>query len=195
MKSRYKILKYIAAVGLVVAVSGYAYIKAHPLIFNESFFEHAHCIDIADGMMQQYAHDHGGQFPSSTDGYGDALLLLVADDPHSAIFFTGPCFDEKPFVKAIKNSSHMPESECGRVYVQGLTVSNSPAIVLLFDKIPTPGGDHCHMWDRFKMPLGREVLLIGGHDWVDETNWPPYSSNQVKLLVQAGFSRKKAEDL
>jgi hypothetical protein len=195
VKLKPKLLKFSAAIVSVAVLGGYAYVKAHPLIFNESFFSHAHCIVIADTIVHGYAEEHGGRFPSSTNGYGDALLLIVAEDPGSAIFLTGPCYNEKSFLNAIKSGGHLAESDCGRVYVQGLTVSNNPDIVILFDKIPTPGGDHCHGVDRFKMPLAREVLLIGGHDYVEEANWPQYSSNQVELLVQAGIPRKKAEEL
>jgi hypothetical protein len=186
-----------SAVSRVYAAVGFVYIKAHPLVFNESFFQHAHCIKQADGMLEQYAITHGGRFPFHTNGYGDALLLLVADDPTCAMMLTGPGFDDRPFLRALKNGGHLPEAECGRVYVQGLSVSNDVEIAILFDKIPTPGGDHCHMLQRLKAPLGREVLTIGGGHggYVPESEWPEYSRKQIELLVQAGMTRQHAKSL
>jgi hypothetical protein len=139
-----------------------------------------------------YANDHNGDFPRSTNGYGDALLKLVPDYTVPNMV-TGPCFDAKPFEDALKGHTHLAEKDCGRVYIQGLTISNDPAIVILYDKIPTPGGDHCAFPARLFRPLGREVLLIGGHSYVQESAWPRYSSNQVELLVKAGFTRERAE--
>jgi hypothetical protein len=196
MKLKSKILRKSAFIVGLLGLVSFWYVKAHPLIFNESFFEHAHCILIADGILHDYAQAHGGKFPYHTNGYGDALLLVAATDPGAARFLTGPCFDEKPFLQALKNGRHLSESQCGRVYVQGLTFSNNPAIVILFDKIPTPGGDHCHMFQRFKAPLAREVITVGdGLDCVMESDWPAFARKQVELLVQAGMTRQHADSL
>jgi hypothetical protein len=80
------------------------------------------------------------------------------------------------------------------VYVQGLSVTNKPEIALLFDKLPTPGGDHCHLLSRMFAPLGREVWTVGnGMRFVPEAKWPSYSKEQIELLVAAGIARKQAE--
>src|SRR5690349_18510959 len=62
---------------LFVSVATVAYIRTHPLVFNESFFEHGHCIKGAGLAISTYAQAHGGRFPFNTNGYGDALLSLT----------------------------------------------------------------------------------------------------------------------
>ncbi|MFO1511362.1 MAG: hypothetical protein U1F83_00360 [Verrucomicrobiota bacterium] len=177
-----------------VAVACFVYVRAHPLVFNESFFMHAHCIPQAGGSLLAYAGDHSGKFPTHTNGYGDALLLLVADDPTSSYILTGPGYDAAVFDRALANHTDVPEAECGRVYVQGLSETNNPELVVLFDKIPTPGGDHCHGLRRLRAPLCREVLFVdGGHDMILESKWQEFASNQVELLVKEGFERSAAE--
>ncbi len=178
----------LCGVGVAAAFCTY-YVKAHPLVFNESFFEHAHCWRIADGYLNQYAHEHGGRFPYHTNGYGDAVLLI----PDVWLgCFSGPGYDTKAWEKARRTGAHVPEAVCGRVYVQGLSVTNSPDIILLFDKIPSPG-DHCNGFRRIHAPLVREVVEIGGVDIIPESDWPAVAKRQIELLVAAGISREQAE--
>jgi hypothetical protein len=167
------------------------YVRAHPPVFNESLWEHAHCIVGGGLSLEQYAEEHGGRFPYHTNGYGDALLLLN-DDWDSAL--TGPGYDTEVFKRARKTGENAPESEFGRVYVQGLNETNAEEIALLFDKLPTPGGDHCHFPRRLFAPLVREVWTIGsGRRVILESDWPVYSRNQIELLVAAGVAREQAE--
>ncbi len=49
------------AIGLVIL--GAVYVHSHPLVFNESFFGHAHCINGGGLALVMYAHAHGGRFP------------------------------------------------------------------------------------------------------------------------------------
>jgi hypothetical protein len=170
-------------------------IKSHPLVFNESFFEHGHCILAAGLGLQNYADEHGGQIPAHPNGYGDALLLL-GDDLYYC--FTGPGYSTKAFEEAQRTGRDLPESECGRVYVQGLTnkTKGLSNIVLLFDKLPTPGGDHCHFANRCFAPLGREVLFGNGtRRFIEEAHWPAFAREQIELLVGAGIPRKEARRL
>src|SRR5438045_8719271 len=142
---------------LVAAVFCVYYVKTHPLVFNESFFGHAHCI-VGGGMsLRTYATEHHGRFPYHTNGYGDALLLVNAGWDAA---LTGPGHNADVFKRARATGENAPESEFGRVYVQGLTATNDPKIALLFDKLPTPGGDHCHGLRRIWTPLAREALTI-----------------------------------
>src|SRR5688572_977181 len=66
-----------AAVLAVVVAFSFYYVRTHPLVFNESFLSHAHCMKGTGLGLMGYAHEHGGQFPFHTNGYGDALLLLA----------------------------------------------------------------------------------------------------------------------
>jgi len=80
------------------------------------------------------------------------------------------------------------------VYVQGLRDTDDPEIALLFDKLATPGGDHCHLFRRMTAPLGREVWTIGGGmRFIPESRWPAYAKEQIQLLVAAGIAREQAE--
>jgi hypothetical protein len=92
--------------------------------------------------------------------------------------------------------AELSEEDCGRVYVQGLTRKSNPEIALLFDKLPTPGGDHCHFPMRLWAPLGREVWLVGtAMHFIREQDWPDFARAQVELLVADGFDRREAERL
>jgi hypothetical protein len=189
-KFRKRLVVVLCAAVFLVALSVY-YVKAHPLVFNESFLEHAHCIVQSGLSLGAYAADHEGRFPYHTNGYGDALLLLT-DAWFPAL--TGPGYSAEPFKRASKAGQHLPEGECGRVYVQGLSETNNSEIALLFDKVPTPGGDHCHCLARLTAPLCREVWTIGSdHRTIQESKWPEYARRQVELLVADGVPRKQAE--
>ena len=96
--------------------------------------------------------------------------------------------------KKAATGENAPESEFGRVYVQGLTDTNDPKIALLFDKLPTPGGDHCHGLRRIWTPLAREVFTISGsREVIWERDWPAHTKAQIQLLVAAGISREQAD--
>src|SRR5262249_37650919 len=149
----------VAILCVMVAVVAFCafYVRAHPLVFNESFFEHAHCIVITGLAFKSYASDHGGQFPADTNGYGNALLQLTNYVNDFWAGLTGPGYDGRVFADAAQTGRRIPEVECGRVYVQGLSETNDPNIAMFFDKMPTPGGDHCHGFHRLFAPLAREV--------------------------------------
>ena len=138
-----------------------------------------------------YAHEHGGRFPYHTNGYGDALVLVNEGWDES---LTGPGYDARVFERVRRTGEDAPESEFGRVYVQGLSDTNDSEIALLFDKLPTPGGDHCHFPRRLFAPLAREVWMLGGgHRVIQEAEWPAFAKEQIELLVAAGLSRQQAE--
>jgi hypothetical protein len=178
---------------IVVATLPVIYIRSHPLVFNESLWRHAHCIKIAGLALEMYAQSNSGRFPSDSKGYGNALLLLNDEDYFA---LTGPGYDVEAFHVAKKNGLCLSEKECGRVYVQGLTKRSNPELALLFDKLATPGGDHCHLPRRLWAPSGREVLFVGGDiGFVEETEWADFAMRQVDLLLKEGFRREEAERL
>jgi hypothetical protein len=122
----------LALVGSVIY--GLVYVRTHPLVFMEA---HRHCIKFAGGAWEQYASEHDGRYPSHPRGYGNALLLLDGEYFNS---LTGPGYDATPFHEAKRSGKDLPEEECGRVFVQGLSKKSALEIVVLFDKLPTPGG-------------------------------------------------------
>src|SRR4051794_8766643 len=118
---RSRLLKLAAAMAVVSAMLGAWYVKAHPLVFNESLWEHAHCMPQAGMAFRGYALDHGGRFPYSTNGYGDALLLMTNEMANSWAVLSGPGYDSGVFAEAARTGRDLPEQACGRVYVQGLS--------------------------------------------------------------------------
>ena len=157
---------------------------------------HQHCIKVAGGGFQVYADDHHGQLPFDTNGFCDALMLLVKSgdlsDPQNAWrFVTGVGDDGSVFRAALVSGAHIPEEKCSRVYVQGFRDTDDPEIAILFDRYSSPGGDHFHRpWG----PLVREVCLLDGSmQIIAETNWAKFSSNQIERLVAHGIPRATAE--
>jgi hypothetical protein len=195
-KPQRKWLKLLFTVFVATAVGCFVYIRTHPLVFNESFFGHAHCIAQAAGSLRQYAFEHQSNYPTHTNGYGDALLLLVKEYLPAAPCFTGPGYDHDVFKEALVSNGDVIEEKCGRVYIQGLTTSSDPEIAIMFDKLPTPGGDHCHGLARLTAPPSREVVLVdGSHLTMRESKWPEFSKKQIELLVKTGFDRTAVQAL
>ena len=187
-----RILPYVAAA--VVAVV--AFVFTHPLVFNESFAGHAHCIALAGLSFETYAQEHAGRYPFSTNGYGDALLELEEATNAYWACYTGPGYTSLIFETAAKTGGHVPEEACGRVYIQGLAKSDNPEIAIFFDKLATPGGDHCHLFRRVWTPLAREIVTIGGgHNLIWKSDWPQFATNQIRLLTEAGIPKQEAERL
>lgn len=162
------------------------------------FHAHEHCIKGAGMAFRMYALDHHGDLPYDTNGFGNALLLLVkggylGDDTnggYSIAPITGPGDDGKIFGEALKTGARIPEQKCSRIYIQGLSETNNLEIAILWDKTSCRGGDH---FRRPWGPLVREVCLLDGSmQIVAEKNWAEFSSNQIELLVQEGIPRATA---
>ena len=162
------------------------------------FHAHEHCIKQAGLAFHTYARDHDGRLPYDTNGFGNALLLLVKGGylgdikgVNSIGPVTGPGDKGQVFKRALKTGERIPEELCSRIYIQGLSETNDPQIVILFDKKSCHGGDH------FRRPWGpreREICLLDGSmQGVSDKRWPEFSSNQVELLVQAGIPREAAK--
>jgi len=179
----------------VAAALGFYYVKSHPLVFNESLWQHAHCMPQAAGSFLAYAHDHSGEFPIHSNGYGDALLLMTN---YMGSFWgplTGPGYDPAVFAEAARTGSHVPEEACGRVYVQGLSVTNDARIAVLFDKTAAPA-DHCQFPRRLWSGFVRDVCFVDGHwETIPVGKWTSFAREQIELLVAAGFSRAQAQQL
>lgn len=153
-------------------------------------YVHQHCIKQAGFTFRIYSSDHQGRLPFSTNGFGDALLILVRADPPSMHSLCGPGDDGRLFNEALQNNSVVPEDQCSRVYIQGLSETNDPQLCILFDRNSCRGGDH------FRSPWGHRVrelcLLDGSMQVIADEHWPEFSETQVELLVAAGFARTNA---
>jgi hypothetical protein len=178
--------------GLGIGVLVLALMPIAGLMFNW-FHAHEHCIKGTGIALRTYAMDHGGKFPFHTNGFGDAVVLLLRgmyDDPRG---FTAPGDDGSLYKECLRTGAHMPGERCTRAYVQGLSDSNNPEIALVFDRYPTRGGDH---FRRPWGPLLREVAMLDGSmRVVREEGWPEFRRKQIELLVAEGISRAEAERL
>ncbi len=183
----------IAALAVALGTVGlWAFVKLNPMIFNESFAEHAHCIVGVDTALRMFANENQGRFPTHTNGFGDAVLALVESAGSQSL--TGPMFDTSELIAAQRDGRDVDENKLGRIYVQGLSETSNPKIAVLFDQIATPGGDHAHFHHRLLAPYGREVLEIGnGKSFIRDVNWHAYATNQIELLVAEGIDRKTAQ--
>ena len=191
MKPRTKILLLIATTFFCVFVG-----LVGTWLWCLGHYVHQHCIKQTGLAFRIYAEDHHGQLPFSTNGFGNALLLLVkienlTDDTTNAIrYVCGPGDDGHIFKEALNNNSVVPEDQCTRVYIQGLSETNYPGICILFDRNSCPGGDH------MRSPWGHRVretcLLDGSMEVISEEKWSEFSRQQVDLLIAAGFSRTNA---
>lgn len=138
-----------------------------------------------------YASDHDSRFPFHTNGFGDAILLLLKESSDDPRLFTAPGDDGRLLKECLRSGANVPEERCTRAYVQGLCETNDPNIALIFDRYPTRGGDH------FRRPWGpplREVWMLGAsHQIIHEKNWAKFIQKQVELLVAEGIPRGEAE--
>ena len=191
MKKRAKQIFIIVLIPLCVFLGFCAFSIWHGLNYA-----HRHCIKQTGIAFRLYAEDHKGQLPFSTNGFGNALLLLAGADSTNdyvggfVACLCGPGDDGHILKETLKTHSVVPEEKCSRVYVQGLSETNDWNICILFDRNSCRGGDH------FRSPWGHRVreqcLLDGSMQIIRDEDWPEFSRKQVELLVAAGFSRKDA---
>ncbi len=189
--------KWVIGVSLILIPAFLVVAFVFMMVFNV-FHAHEHCIKQAGLAFKTYSMDNNGKFPYDTNGFGNALLLLVkggylgdTNGEYCIGPITGPGDDGKLLREALKTGARIPEEKCSRVYIQGLSETNNPEIAILFDKKPTPGGDH---FRRPWGPLVREVCLLDGSmQVIPEKGWPRFSSNQMELLVQDGIARSTAQ--
>jgi hypothetical protein len=183
----------VGAIAILVGAAIGVILLVRPIAITEAFFTHNHCMKTLDGALEQYALENGGRFPTHTNGYGDALLLL---HKYQA-FLSGPGFSETVFDRAAADGTNVPEEKCGRVYVQGLSKKSNPAIAIVFDKRASPG-DHLHGFRRLWAPMGRDVLYVESHPdygwFVEESDWEEFARKQIELLVADGMRRDVAEE-
>jgi hypothetical protein len=166
------------------------------MVFNV-FHAHEHCIKQAGAAFSNYALDNQGNLPYDTNGFGNALLLLVkggylgdTNGQYNIGPITGPGDDGSLFRAALRTGARIPEQKCSRIYIQGLSQTKNPQIAVLWDKKSSPGGDHFHRpWG----PLLREVCLLDGSmQVIPEKSWAAFVTNQIELLVQDGVPRATA---
>lgn len=167
---------------MVVAVFGFAWLRS----LGKA---HQHCIKATGSAFRLYADDHGGTLPFHTNGFGDALLLLVREDLCGVAGICGPGDDGAVLSNALVRGLDVPEAQCSRVYIQGLSETNAPEICILFDRLSVPGGDH--FYGRGQR-IREVIMLDGSMKTISDMSWPEFSRQQVDLLVEAGWDRERA---
>jgi len=127
-----------------------------------------------------------------TNGFGDALVLLVAEGYDDGRHLVGVDDDAGWLRAAATNHTDVPEELCTRIYVQGLKEDCDRGIAILFDRYAVRGGDHFR--GVRKLPYLREVWLLGGSmQTISIDRWSAFARDQIELLVKGGVSRKTAE--
>jgi hypothetical protein len=183
-------LKWLRVVGalLLLLVAGHFSLRIFYLRYA-----HQHCLKGATLGLALYANDHEGRFPFHTNGFGDALLMLVTDTNDYARInvITGPGDDGEVYKTAMANHVDVPEEKCSRVYIQGLSETNDPRIAIIFDRYSTRGGDHFR--SPFRDPVREVGLICGSMEVIRNEQWPEFSRKQIELLVQANLPRATAQ--
>lgn len=151
---------------------------------------HKHCIKVTGGAFRSYAGDHAGLYPTNPNGFGDALLLLVKSNYVDVAHICGPNDDGRLFLEALTNGTDVVEETCSRVYVQGLGDDLKSPVCMLYDRKSHPGGDHFYGMGQ---SLREYIDNHGVMGTVTDDRWPEFSRQQVKLLVEFGFTREQAE--
>lgn len=189
LKKRWRLLMVAVIVLPLLAYAGSFLIG----MFN-LFHAHEHCSKVAGSAFSGYASDHKGKYPFHTNGFGDALLLLLKDGYTDVRFVTAPGDDGRVLKECLEKGLDVPEDKCSRVYLQGLSEDDMNGnVVMMFDKYPTPGGDH------FRRPWGRpmrDAVMCGGRvEFITEERWPVFAREQIERLVNLGFKRSELERL
>jgi hypothetical protein len=155
-----------------------------------SLYGHQHCIKATAMAFLSFADDNDGRYPYHTNGWGDALLLLVKSNYADISLICGPNDDGRVFREAMEKGTDVPEELCSRVYVQGLTDSNASGLLILFDREPFPGGDHFYgLGEPIRECLDGDGSMVQLNDKL----WPIWRSNNMERLIELGFSRKEVE--
>lgn len=181
----------VSLVLLLLAAGGAFLVIGH---FN-LFRAHQHCSKGLGLLLRQYASTHYGNYPVHSNGFGDALLLLIKDDDHDDVrHLVAPGDDGKMLLECLAKHLDVPEEKCSRIYIQELSEKNADdGVALVFDAYPTPGGDH------FRRPWGepiRDVVMADGSvEFIPEERWPAFAQDQIERLVRLGHGRSELEKL
>ena len=159
------------------------------------FHAHEHCSKGLSLGLRAYANDNEGRFPNHTNGFGDALLLLLKEghvmEPRT---LTAPGDDGQMFKDALEKGLDVDETKCSRIYIPGLAETNLyDGVALAFDAYPTRGGDH------FRCPWGKPIrdvaMADGSVEFINEESWPRFATNQIERLVKIGLDRIEMEQV
>jgi hypothetical protein len=196
MKNWSRKRKWLSVLGLLAVLPMIWFGSWFVIAYFNLFGAHLHCNKGLSLSLRQYADDNNGKFPFHTNGFGDALLLLLKEDyVLNARTLTAPGDDGTRFNEALTNQTDVDESKCSRIYIQGLSETETAKypVALVFDAYPTRGGDHGRRpWGE---PIRDIVWSDGSAGSVHESSWPTFATNQIELLVKLGQDRTEMEKL
>lgn len=177
---------------LAIAVAGYSiWLRdRRERLLAHKLHGHQHCMKATASAFMSFADDNGGRFPFHTNGWGDALLLLVKSNYADISLICGPNDDGRVFREALEKGTDVPEELCSRVYVQGLNQTNARGVLVLFDRVSFPGGDHFYgLLEPRRECLDGDLSMQS----LDDKLWSRFSRQSAGRLMELGFSRAEAE--
>jgi len=151
---------------------------------------HRHCFKGTSNGFRSFANDHFGRYPEHTNGYGDALLMLVRSNYLDVSYICGPNDDGSMFLAALTNGTDVPEEFCSRVYVPGLSEDMPESVCMMYHRKSFPGGDHRYGWGP---PVREYITSDGSMSTIGDDRWPQFCREQVATLIELGFTRKQAD--
>lgn len=139
----------------------------------------SHCCDKQlMGVLENYARDHGGRYPSG-EKTPEASLSLLYPKYAPAYLLTGKTVPENVVRRILEQGQRLGPETCGWHYVEGLTVKDDPRLAIFWDKAGLG-----HDGERLSTP-GHWVQFIGwGSEFIPETEWAGFLEEQQKLLAE-----------
>lgn len=133
------------------------------------------CILGMEFALAEYAHENGGKFPAGGKSPEADLSLLYTSQLVDANTLRGMTVSRKTVEGILNKGGLLGPDSCGWQYVPGLTLADDPGLALLWCKSALN-----HNGSRSK-DGGREVLFIGGKEWVSGDRWPAFLERQTDL--------------
>jgi hypothetical protein len=185
MLKRHPIIITILAIIAVSAVSGRIYYKwKYP-------YGWSHCCIIAMmSVLEQYAMENGGRYPTGGSSPEASLSLLCRSNYLDAYTIRGMTVPENTVRKILDRGNLLGPDTCGWHYTDGLTRADDPRIALLYCKQPLG-----HNGQRMK-DGGRQVVFVGANiEWISGDKWPAFIEEQKELLSKRDARAKAGTPL
>jgi hypothetical protein len=161
-----------AALGVLVGLARYYWCTQYP-------YGWSHCCDkVLMFVLDDYAREHGGKFPSG-EATPEASLSLLYPKYADADLLRGKTVPLELVEDILKQGKRLTSDTCGWHYVEGLTDKDDQELALLWDKV---GLDH----NGQRLPDGGHYVLLIGHEirYVPEVEWADFLKKQAELLAK-----------
>jgi len=169
----------LVVLGVIAIVAAVLYGVGRAYWYWQFPYGMSHCCDIGlVGTLQNYAHDHGGAFPSGEET-PEASLSLLYPKYANANLLRGKTVPLETVEEILDSGQLLGPETCGWHYVEGLTLKDDTHIAILWDKI---GLGH----NGERLPEGGHyvVFLTGYREYIPESEWPAFLEKQEELLRQ-----------